>query len=94
MDIGFIWDEDKYKEVQRRHGVQFYEVVSAFYDLKWIRNRQPSGYEDRWMWIGKTVDNRVLAIIFFEEDLPLYRLITAFDAERRLVDKYYRRRAI
>ena len=46
------------------------------------------------MWIGKTVDNRVLAIIFFEEDLPLYRLITAFDAERRLVDKYYRRRAI
>ena len=33
------------------------------------------------MWVGKTVDNRVLTIVLFEEDLPIYRLITAFDAE-------------
>ena len=94
MDIGFIWDEYKYQEVQKRHGVQFYEVVSAFYDLNGYEIADPSGHEDRWMWIGKTVDNRVLAIIFSEEDLPLYRLIAAFYAERRLVDEYYRRRGI
>ncbi len=32
MDIGFIWDADKYAEVQSKHNVQFYEVVSAFDD--------------------------------------------------------------
>lgn len=37
MDIGFIWDGDKYQEVKEKHQVQFYEAVSAFDD--------PSGYE-------------------------------------------------
>ena len=94
MDIGFIWDEDKYQEVQRRHNVQFYEVVSAFDDPNGYDNPDPAGHENRWMWIGKTVDNRVLAIIYSEEDLPIHRLITAFDAERRWLDEYYRRRGI
>ena len=30
MDIGFIWDEDKYQDIQKRYDIQFYEVVSAF----------------------------------------------------------------
>ena len=94
IDIGFIWDEDKYKEVQKKHDVQFYEVVSTFYDLNGYEIADPTGHEDRWMLVGKTANNRVLTIVFSEEDLPLYRLITAFDAERRLIDEYYRRRAI
>ena len=94
MDIGFIWDEDKYQEVQKRHGVQFYEVVSAFDDPNGYEIADPAGYEDRRMWIGVTAGGRVLAIVFSEEDLPLYRLITAFYAERRLVNEYYRRSGI
>ena len=45
------------------------------------------------MWVGKTVDNRVLIIVLFEEDLPIYRLITAFDAEAyyNRVNAYYDR---
>ena len=93
MDIGFIWDEDKYKEVQSKHGVQFYEVVAAFDDPNGYEIADPRGHEDRWMRIGIAGD-RVLAIVFSEEDLPLYRLITAFDPERRLIDEYYRRRGI
>ena len=92
MDIGFIWAEDKYKEVQSKHGVQFYEVVSAFDDPHGYEIDDPAGHEDRRLWIGITVGGRVLAIVFSEEDLPLYRLITAFDAGRRLSDEYYRRR--
>ncbi len=94
MDIGFIWDEDKYKEVQRKHGVQFHEVVFAFDDPNGYEIPDPAGHDDRWMLVGKTVNNRVLAIVFSDEDLPICRLITAFDAERRLVDEYYRRRGI
>ena len=29
MDVGFVWDERKYREVVQRHGVLFYEVVCS-----------------------------------------------------------------
>ena len=93
MDIGFIWDENKYQEVKRRHGVQFYEVVSAFDDPNGYDIPDPAGHEDRWMWVRITTGGRVLAIIFSQEDLQIYRLITAFDAGRRLRDEYDRRRS-
>ena len=94
MDIGFIWDENKYQEVQRKHSVQFYEVVSAFDDPNGYEIPDPTEHEDRWMWVGKTVDNRVLAIVFSDQELPIHRLITAYDAERRLLDEYYKRSGI
>ena len=93
MDIGFLWDEDKYQGVQTRHGVQFYEVVSAFDDPSGYEIDDPTGHEDRRMWIGMTAGGRILAIVFSDEELPIYRLITAFDAERRLLDEYDRRRS-
>ena len=91
MDIGFIWDEDKYQEVQKKHQIQFYEVVSAFDDPNGYEVVDPAGHEDRWMWVGRTAGGRVLAIIFSEEDLPLYRLITAFDVEGRFLDEDHSR---
>ena len=91
MDIGFIWDEDKYQEVQEKHRVQFYEAVSAFDDPDGYEASDPAGYEDRWIRIGATASGRILAIVCSEEDLPLYRFITAFDAEGRWLDEYYTR---
>ncbi|MCY4364288.1 MAG: BrnT family toxin [Gammaproteobacteria bacterium] len=94
MDIGFIWDNDKYREVQRKHRVQFYEVVSAFDDPNGFGHMGLQGHTERWTWIGSTTGMRILAIIYTEEDLPLYRLITAFDAGERLLNDYYRRSRI
>ena len=94
MDTGFIWDEDKYKEVQRKHNVQFYEVVSAFDDPNGYEIPDPTGHEVRWMWVGITAGGRILAIVFSDEELPIHRLITAFDAERRWIDEYYKRSGI
>ncbi len=91
MDIGFIWDEDKYQKVQEEHRVQFYEAVSAFDDPDGYEAADPAGHEDRWIRIGATASGRVLAIVCSEEDLPLYRFITAFDAEGRLLNEYYTR---
>ena len=93
MDIGFIWDVNKYQDVQRKHGVQFREVIFAFEDPNGYEIPDPAGHEDRRMWIGITAGGRVLAIVFSEEDLPIYRLITAFDARRRLRDEHDRRRS-
>ena len=89
MDIGFIWDADKYQEVQRKHNIQFYEAVAAFDDQNGYEDSDPAGHEDRWIRIGTTSRDRVLAIIFSEEDLPLYRFITAFDAEGKWLDEYH-----
>ena len=94
MDIGFVWDEKKYKEVQKKHNVQFYEVVAAFDDPDGYEIPDPQEHEDRWMYIGSTRNDRVLSIIFSEEELPIYRLITAYDAERRFVDEYNTGRGI
>jgi len=91
MDIGFVWDEDKYQTTFERHNVRFYEVVSAFDDPNGYEIPDPAGHEDQWMWVGQTVNRRVLVVIYSEEDLPLYRLITAFDAEGRWLDEYYQR---
>ncbi len=89
MDIGFVWDESKYRTVVSEHNVNFYEVVAAFDD--------PAGYEvpglaeneDRWLWVGRTPWDRLLIVVYTEQDLPLYRIITAFDAEGRWIDEYY-----
>ena len=94
MDIGFIWDTDKYREVQRKHRVQFYEVVSAFDDPNGSGYMDLGGPAGRWTWIGATAGNRILAVIYSDEDLPIYRLITAFEAGRELLDEYYRRSGI
>ncbi len=91
MDIGFVWDEDKYEVVRRQHHVKFYEVVSAFDDPNGYEVPDPAGHEDRWMWVGRTAQGRILAAIYSEEDLPLYRLITAFDAEGRWLNEYHNR---
>ena len=94
MDIGFVWDENKYREVQEKHEVQFYEAVAAFDDPNGFEASDLSGYEDRSRWIGATAAGRVLVVVYSDEDVPLLRLITAFDAIGSLRDEYYRRRGI
>lgn len=94
MDIGFVWASDKYQEVQRKHNVQFYEVVSAFDDPQGFYSPDPQGNENRWMLVARTFSGRLLSIICSDENSPLYRLITAYDAERRFIDEYNRRSRI
>lgn len=94
MDIGFVWDENKYREVQEKHRVRFYEAVAAFDDPNGFEVSDLSGYEDRSRWIGVTAAGRVLVVVYSDEDVPLLRLITAFDADGSLRDEYYSRQGI
>ena len=91
MDIGYLWDEDKYRVVVEKHNVKFHEVVCAFSDPNGYESSDPSGHDDRWLWVGSTDKDRVLMVIYSEADLPLYRLITAFDAEGGWLDEYHKR---
>ncbi|MFN0122200.1 MAG: BrnT family toxin [Blastocatellia bacterium] len=91
MDIGFVWDEAKYRTVVREHGVAFYEVVAAFDDPAGFETPGPAAHENRWLWVGKTPGERLLVIVYSEQDLPLYRIITAYDAEGRWANEYHGR---
>ena len=91
MDIGFVWEQSKYEKVIKDHRVRFYEVVAAFDDPNGYESQSIIEHEERWMWIGKTLDDRLLVIVYTDEDLPLYRIITAFDAEGKFQDEYYQR---
>lgn len=91
MDIGFVWDDNKYKAVVKEHDVQFYEVVAAFDDPDGFEAFDPVEQEDRWLWVGRTPWDRLLIIVYSEQDLPIYRIITAFDAEGTWRNEYYQR---
>ena len=90
MDIGYVWDEKKYEIVRRKHQVTFSEVVAALEDPNAIEMRNDSNKEDRWISVGQTNEGRVLVVIFTEEDLPLYRIITAYNAEGAYLNEYKR----
>ena len=80
MDIGFVWDENKYAAVKAAHGVSFHEAVSCFDDGLVLEVDDPQGHADRFMMVAQTAAGRVLQVVVSEEALPLYRIITAFDA--------------
>lgn len=88
MDLGFVWDENKYRRVQEQHGVRFDEVVAVFEDEHGYEAQDPAGHDDRYLVVGATRADRVLMVIFSEAELPLYRIITAFDAEGSWRDEY------
>jgi uncharacterized DUF497 family protein len=91
MDIGFVWDEAKYQTVVKEHNVKFYEVVAAFDDPNGFTVSDPIEHEERWIFVGRTPWDRLLVIVFTEQDSPLNRIITAYDAEGRYHDEYYQR---
>lgn len=94
MDIGCIWNEKKYQRVVQEHQVRFYEVISAFDDSHGYELPDPNDHADRWLWIGKTCNGRVLFIIYSDEELPVYRIVTAYEAEGRWLDEYNRQARI
>ena len=94
MDIGFVWDVEKYHQVRKKHDVSFYEVVSAFDDPRCREVPDPQGHEDRHLMVARTFSNRVLVVVFSEEELPIYRIVTAYDAEGKALDDYRRKQRV
>lgn len=88
MDVGYVWHEDKYDRVRRDHNVDFGEVVDAFEDRSAIHAPDPSGNWNRRMVVGQTRGGRILQVIYTEEDAPLVRIVTAFDAAEEWQDEY------
>ena len=92
MDIGYVWDDEKYQEVQRKHKIQFHEVVSVFDDQNRFYIPDPGENIDRLMCVGRTFSGRILSVIFSDvEDAPLIRLITVYETKGEHLNEYYKR---
>jgi uncharacterized DUF497 family protein len=58
----FEWDITKEIENQKKHGIVFAEAVETFSDPDGIAlaDESHSDTEDRFYWVGKTIEGRVL----------------------------------
>ena len=91
-DFGYVWDEHEFALVQAQHEITFSEVVHAFEDLYALDEPDPQGHPERYMIVGLTHAQRLLHVIYTDEDLPLTRLITAFEANSYWSRMYEQRR--
>ena len=82
-DMGYLWDEVKYQKVQEEHALDIREVVTAYEDEMALIECDPQGHEDRWLVVGQSHTNRILCVVYSDIELPIVRLITAFDASEK-----------
>ena len=84
-EISFIWDNQKARLNQRKHGVSFEEAQTVFYDENAIEFFDPehAENEDRFLMLGISVRLRVLVVCHcLREKGAVIRIISARKATR------------
>ena len=80
INVGFVWDPGKNEINKRKHGVDFEEAQSAFYDdcAKIIYDPDHSAKEDRFVLLGLSERLRCLVVCHsYREDESIIRIISA-----------------
>jgi uncharacterized protein len=87
--VEFEWDDAKEARNIQRHGVEFDEAVTTFYDpLALIRlDEQHSNGEERFVLLGGSRRGRMLVTIFVERGRTI-RIVSSRPATRREVRAY------
>lgn len=89
--LEFIWDSQKDKENQRKHGVSFEEAKTVFYDenARIIYDPDHSVEEDRFILLGLSAGLRLLVICHcYREKESVIRIISARKATKREQQQY------
>ena len=79
-DLNFIWDENKSKSNQKKHGVSFDEAKTVFFDENAIEFPDPdhSREEDRFILLGFSFKLRILVVCYcYRENNSFIRIISA-----------------
>ena len=79
-DLRFIWDEDKNKKNQKKHGISFDEAKTVFFDENAIEFLDPdhSKEEDRFILLGFSFKLRMLIVCYcYRENDTVIRIISA-----------------
>ncbi|HEX9729345.1 MAG TPA: BrnT family toxin [Gemmatimonadales bacterium] len=95
MALTFEWDSHKAAANEKKHGVGFKEATTVFGDpLGWFQaDEVHSDVEERLLLLGRSSENRLLAVLFTDRGDELVRIISARLAttrERRKYEKDFR----
>jgi hypothetical protein len=90
MAVAFEWDHQKDSANRQKHGVAFKEASTVFGDpLAWFqRDMDHSHAEERFLLLGRSSSNRLLAVLFTDRGADLIRVISARPATPRERRKY------
>ena len=95
MDIKFEWDEQKRLSNISKHGIDFKEAKTSFYDEDALIIYDPdhSNSEDRFVLLGLSIFNKLLTICHcYRKNDEVIRLISARKATSSETKQYFERR--
>lgn len=87
----FDWDESKNAINQSKHGIDFYEASSVFYDEMAILFDDPEHFEieDRFIILGLSSQANILIVCHcYRENDNVIRIISARKATKKEGDRY------
>jgi len=90
--VGLQWDDEKDERNRRKHGVDFDEAATAFYDplaLVQVDEAHSQG-EERYVLLARSERGRLLVTVFTEQEEDI-RIISSRRATRREVRDYEER---
>jgi uncharacterized protein len=89
----FEWDENKNLLNIRKHGIGFYDAAYVFSDpfALSIPDDDHSGTEERWLLMGKSLNERLLLVVhtYWQDDI--IRIISARKATENEAITYMKR---
>ena len=89
----FDWDENKNEINRRKHGIDFEEASTVFFDDQAILFDDPehSEYEDRFLLLGMSETANVCIVCHcYRESDTVIRIISARKATRKEEERYVR----
>lgn len=85
-ELHFIWDEEKNRLNQKKHGVSFEEAKTVFFDENAVEFPDPdhSAEEDRFILLGFSFKLRILIVCYcYRENGSMIRIFSARRATRK-----------
>ena len=87
----FEWDDTKNEINLKKHGIDFDEAKTVFYDERGIVFDDPdhSTDENRFIILGRSINSNICMVCHcFRKDDEVIRIISARKATRKEVDRY------
>lgn len=89
----FIWDNEKEKINIRKHGIDFDEAKTVFYDNHWLKltdeyHTDYDATEDRFYAIGKSLYKNLLLVCYCEKENNIIRIYSARLAMKKEKEVY------
>lgn len=92
--IKFAWDENKNEINIKKHGINFVEAYSVFFDEEALLLYDPdhSINEERWILLGLSSSLKILVVVHIYSKNDLIRIISARKATKNEEKQYLLRK--